>query len=176
MIKMHRIILLALALTGILFGQNKSFEKFESLLGSWSGNGVGFGNEKSIIHSEFKSIMNGIYIEIINDSKFTPTEKKSDGEHHIDKGIISFDKIRELIVFRQFNIEGYVNQYILNDSLSNDSTFVFETETIENFAPGGKARWMIEKISDNEIKTTFEVSFPGKEYTCLGTNYLRKEE
>jgi len=64
----------------------------------------------------------------------------------------------------------------LNDSLSNDSTFVFETETIENFAPGGKARWMIEKISDKEIKTTFEVSFPGKNYICLGTNYLQKEE
>ncbi len=174
--KMHRIILLVLALTGISFGQNKSFEKFEFLLGKWSGNGEGFGNEKSIIHSEFKSIMNGTYIEIINDSKFAPTEKKPDGEHHIDKGIISFDKIRELIVFRQFNIEGYVNQYILNDSLSNDSTLIFETEIIENFVPGGKARWVIDKISANEIKTTFEVSFPGKDYTCLGTNYLRKEE
>ena len=174
--KLHRIILLALSLSCILFGQNNSFEKFEFILGSWSGNGVGFGNEKSIIHSEFKSIMNGTYIEIINDSKFTPTEKKPDGEHHIDKGLISFDKIRELIVFRQFNIEGYVNQYIMNDSLSNASAFVFETETIENFTPGGKARWMIEKISENEIKTTFEVSFPGKDYTCLGTNILRKEE
>ncbi len=120
--------------------------------------------------------MNGTYIEIINDSKFSPTEKKPDGEHHIDKGIISFDKIRELIVFRQFNIEGYVNQYILNDSLSNDSTLVFETEIIENFVPGGKTKWVIETISENEIKTTFEVSFPGKDYTCLGTNYLRKEE
>jgi len=78
-------------------------------MSKWSGTGVGFGDEKSIIHSDFKSIMNGTYIEIINDSKFTPTEKIPEGEHHIDKGIISFDKIRELIVLRQFNIEGYVN-------------------------------------------------------------------
>ena len=109
MLNIQRVVLFALLLTGILFGQNNPFEKFEFLLGSWSGNGVGFGNEKSIIHSEFKSIMNGIYIEIINDSKFTPTDKNPIGEHHIDKGIISFDKTRELYILRQFNIEGYVN-------------------------------------------------------------------
>jgi len=176
MLNVQRVVLFTLLLTGILFGQNNQFEKIEFLLGSWSGNGVGFGNEKSVIHSEFKSIMHGTYIEFINDSKFTPTEKNPGGDHHIDKGIISFDKIRELIVLRQFNIEGYVNQYILNDSLSSDSTFVFETEIIENFTPGGKGKWVIEKISENEIKTTIEVSFPRKDYTCLGTNYLKKEE
>jgi len=167
LINLQRILLLVLLLTGVLFGQNKSFEKFDFLMGKWSGNGVGSGNEKSIIHSEFKSIINGTYIEIINDSKFTPTDKNPDGEHHIDKGIISFVKSRKLHVLRQFNIEGYVNQYILNDSLSNDSTLVFETEIIENFVPGGKTRWVLEKNSDIEIKTTFEVSFPGKEYIVL---------
>ena len=160
----------------IIFGQNDSFKKFDFLLGKWSGHGSGSGNERSIIHSEFKSIFNETYIEIINDSKFSPTDKNPDGEHHIDKGIISFDKNRGLYVYRQFNIEGYVNQYILIDSLSNDSTFIFETEIIESFVPGGKTKWLIEKISDNEIKTTFEVSFPGNEYICVGTNYLKKEE
>jgi len=160
---------------GNVYGQNNVFEQFDYLLGKWSGKGSGFGNETSKIESEFKSIMKGKYIEVSNDSKFKSTEKNPEGEHHMDKGIISFDKIRTRIVFRQFNIEGYVNQYTLNDSLSSDTVLVFETETIENFMPGGKAKWTIKKIAENQIETIFEVSFPGKEYTCYGRNKLTKQ-
>ena len=67
-----------------------------------------------------------------------------------------------------------VNQYVLNDSLSNETKFVFETEEIENFVPGGKARWTINKIQDNQIETIFDVSFPGEEYACFGTNKQTK--
>ena len=63
----------------------------------------------------------------------------------MDKGFISFDATRNLIVFRQFNIEGYVNRYVLDDSLSNELQLVFVTEAIENFMPGGEARWTIKK-------------------------------
>lgn len=41
---------------------------------------------------------------------------------------------------------------------------------------GDRARWTIKKISENEIETTFEVSFPGKEYTCFGINDLMRME
>ena len=101
---------------------------------------------------------------------------KPDGEHHIDKGLISFDENRKLIVYRQFHIEGYINQYVLNDSLSNDTVLVFETETIESFVPGGKARWTIKKIANDQIETIFDVSFPGEEYACYGTNVLRRKK
>ena len=84
--------------------------------------------------------MDGKYIQIKNDSKFEPTESRPEGENHIDWGIVSFDKQRNKIIFRQFNIEGYVNQYVLNDSLSNESKLIFETEIIENFVEGGSAR------------------------------------
>jgi hypothetical protein len=168
------LIFVLVMICGIAFGQNKNFEKLEFLLGRWAGTGTGFGNETSKIESEFKSIMNGKYIEVWNDSKFKPTEKKPEGEHHIDRGMISFDKMRQVIVFRQFNIEGYVNQYVLNDSLSSDTLLVFETEEIENFVPGGRAKWTIKKVTDNRIETIFEVLFPGKEYTCYGQNVLTK--
>ena len=112
---------------------------------------------------------------MINDSKFEPTDKKPEGEHHIDKGFISFDKQRKCIVYRQFNIEGFVNQYVLNDSLSIENTLIFETETIENFMPGGSARWTIKKADNNTIETIFEVSFPGGEFTCFGENSLTRK-
>jgi hypothetical protein len=62
-----------------------------------------------------------------------------------------------------------------NDSLSTESNLMFETEIIENFVEGGRARWTIKKISDYEIDTIFDVSFPGKEFACFGTNKLTKK-
>ena len=62
--------------------------------------------------------MNNTYLKIENHSEFKPTESKPEGEIHEDWGIVSFDQARGLYVYRQFNNEGYVNQYILNDSLS----------------------------------------------------------
>lgn len=155
-------------------GQTNNFEQLDFLLGEWTGTGRGFGNDTSTIESVFSLIMGGKYIEVQNESRFSPTERNPEGEHHIDKGFISYDKSRKAIVFRQFNNEGYVNQYLLNDTLSSDSVLVFDTEVIENFMPGGKARWTIVKKSDKRIVTTFEVSFPGKRFTCFGTNWLNK--
>lgn len=156
--------------------QDDPFGQFEFLFGSWSGEGKALGIDSSTIKASYQLAMNDAYIEVAHDSQFVPTADKPKGEHHIDKGFISYDKIRDTYVFRQFNIEGYVNQYILVDSLSDDKKWVFETEIIENFVPGGKTRWTLVKISDLEIETIFDVSFPGKEYACFGTNRMRKVE
>ena len=167
---------LALVLvSGLIFGQAGPLEKTGFLLGEWHGTGSGFGNQGSTIESSFQWVMDGKYLEVINESWFGPSENNPEGEHHIDKGFISFDKNRNSIVYRQFNKEGFINQYLLNDSLSNDSMLVFETEVIENFMPGGKARWTIRKISHEQIETIFDVSFPDKGYTCFGTNNLHKK-
>lgn len=172
-----------LELTIVLFllcttanSQTEPFDRLNFLIGEWSGSGSGFGNEKSKIESSFTLTMDSKYIEVINDSKFDPTPNNPKGEHHIDKGFISFDGSRKLIVFRQFNVEGYINQYILVDSLSSDKELVFVTESIENFVPGGKAKWTIKKISDSRIETVFDVYFPNRGYTCMGTNFLIKKE
>ncbi len=160
----------------LLFGQENPLKRISFIIGNWSGTGSGFGNEASVIESKFQYIMDKKYIEIVNESRFEPTDKKPEGEHHIDKGFISFDKMRKVIVFRQFNNEGYVNQYVLNDSLSTETILIFETENIENFMPGGKARWTIKSISDDQIETVFDVYFPGKDYTCFGINNLMKNK
>lgn len=166
-------VLLALILS---HGQTNRFERLSFILGEWSGTGSGFGNKTSVIESSFQLVMEGKYIEVINDSRVEPTETKPDSKHHIDKGFISFDKNRNSIIFRQFNVEGYINQYLLVDSLSNESLLVFETEMIENFEPERKARWTIKKLSESQIETTFDVLFPDNENTCIGTNILQKKD
>jgi len=175
---MKKYLFLLISLFTVIFfsnAQDNNFTRIDFILGNWSGTGSGFGNEKSKINSSFQLVMEGKYIEVINESQFEPTTEKPEGEHHIDKGFISFDKVWNVFVFRQFNNEGYINRYILNDSLSNNTTLVFETEEIENFVPGGKARWTIKKVSDIEMETTFDVSFPNRDYACFGTNNLVKE-
>ena len=161
-------------ISSITIGQNNSFIKLDFIIGKWTGTGSGFGNGKSKISSSFSFIMSQKYIEVQNEAQFEPTENKPKGDYHIDKGFISFDTGRKAIVFRQFNNEGFINQYVLNEELSTNELLVFETETIESFVPGGKARWTIKKISENEIETIFDVYFPNKGFSCFGTNKLKK--
>ena len=82
---------------------------------------------------------------------------------------------RDAFIFRQFNIESYVNQYVLNEDYSTDTSFVFESELIENFAEGGKTKWTILVHSPDHRETIFDVSFPDSEYACFGTNHLWKK-
>ncbi len=89
------------------------FSPFASLLGNWQGEGSGFGGQTSKITSSFDLVMGDMYIEVKNDSKFAPTDKNPKGENHSDRGFISFDKQKKAFFYRQFNIEGYVNEYIL---------------------------------------------------------------
>ena len=52
---------------------------------------------------------------------------------------MSFDSVRKRIVFRQFHVEGFVNQYAL-DATSLPDRLVFVSETIENIPAGFRAR------------------------------------
>lgn len=152
--------------------QKNQFDRISFLFGEWEGTGSGFGNNRSKITASYRPVMNGVYIDVKHDSRFEPTAENPLGEHHTDQGFISLDKARQVFVFRQFNNEGYINQYVLVDSLSSEEMLVFQTENIENFVPGGSAKWTIEKKSDAEIETNFYVSFPGREAKCFGTNKM----
>jgi hypothetical protein len=178
----NTIMKLMTTLIGILFlsgvavdAQDMLEKKFDAVLGEWQGTGEGFSGGRSKIKSSFKLVMEGQYLEVLNNSEFDPTEQHPEGENHIDRGYISYDKNRSKFIYRQFNIEGYVNQYVLNEEYSNDSTFIFETETIENFIPDGKARLTIHIQGSDNIETIFDVYFPGEDYTCYGTNHLSRE-
>lgn len=175
MAKMISFLMIKILFVISINAQTDPFDRLNFLLGHWSGSGSGFGNKESKIESHFLLTMDNNYIDVMNDSKFDPTTDNPEGEHHIDKGFISYDVSRKLIVFRQFNIEGYINQYILVDSLSNDNEIVFMTESIENFLPGGHAKWTIKKKSPNQIETVFDVFFPDRGYSCLGTNILTRK-
>lgn len=172
--KIIPLVIVAFLLSTQCYCQDKKFSIFNKIIGEWHGEGSGFGNNNSRIESSFTYVMDSMYIKVINESWFEPTEKNPEGEHHVDWGIISYDKSRDKIVFRQFHIEGFVNQYILNETSSSEGNLLFESESIENL-PNGKARWNIFIKNENAFESIFDVAFDGENYTCFGINKLNRK-
>ena len=168
------LIFLVIISTVNTFSQENSLKDLQFIIGNWSGSGQGFSNSALTIKASYHFVMDNKYIEVKHESFFKPTEKNEKGEHHVDIGFISFDTSINNFIYRQFNNEGYMNQYVLKEELTTNMKLIFETEIIENFMAGGKARFTINKIAENEIETIFDVSFPNKEYSCFGTNNLKK--
>lgn len=176
-IKLYFLLIVINFLTPVLVhSQNTNFKNLDVLIGSWEGNGSGFSGGTSTITSFFKYALDQKYIYTENKSSFPPSEENVKGDEHQDWGMISYDKGKKAHIYRQFHNEGYVIQYILNDSLSSENTFVFESFSIDNFVPSGKARFTILVKNENKIETIFDISFPGKEFACFGKNTLVRKE
>jgi hypothetical protein len=170
------LLLITFLLPNLLFSQNTNFQNLEVLIGSWKGNGSGFSGGTSTITTSFAYALDQKYIYTKNQSSFPPSEENAKGDEHQDWGMISYHKGKKAIIYRQFHNEGYVIEYALNDSLSSDNTFVFESFSIDNFVPGGRARFTILMKAKNVIETIFDISFPGKEFACFGKNTLVRKE
>jgi hypothetical protein len=77
-----------------------------------------------------------------------------------DIGIFSFDSARKRVVFRQFHIEGFVNQYALDPS-STVERVVFTAESIENIPAGVRARETYVFSGSEQVEEIFEIAEPG---------------
>lgn len=143
-------------------GQDSIWTPFKFFIGSWNGKGEGDPG-KGNYERTYQFIFNNKFIEINSKSTYPPTNKSPQGEVHKDIGYISYDKIRKTFVLRQFHIEGFVNQFIL-DSISTDGkTIVFTSEAIENIPTGWRAKEMYQ-IHDGEFIETFELAPPDKDF------------
>jgi hypothetical protein len=150
------------------------WQPMEFLIGSWIGDetgkaGIGKGNRS------YQFIMNKKYIKMENISRFEPQEKNPEGETHKDMTIFSKDKIRNLIVARQFNIEGYVNTFVLDTLNSDNRKLIFVTESTENSPPGFKARLTYKIISKDEFTEIFELAPSGKDFEIWLRNFWRRD-
>lgn len=143
--------------------QDSIWRPLEFIEGNWKGTG---GGEPGIGQYErsYQFMFNKKYIAVKNKSSYPPSKDHPKGEVHEDIGYISYDKVRQTFVLRQFHVEGFVNQYKL-DSVSSDSKrLVFTSEAIENIPAGWRAKETYHVITDNEFSETFELAPPGKEF------------
>ncbi len=176
---MKKFIVALLLLPCFLFAQEDQkeniWEPFEVVVGQWEGTGKGKSGE-SMVETEFDFILNKNFLQVKNKAVFDPQEANPSGEVHEDLGFISYDGNRKKFIFRQFHVEGFVNQYVL-DSLSPDrNTFVFISESIENISPGWRARVVYKITDENEIRVLFDLAAPDKEFGCYSENQLRRKK
>jgi len=165
-------------LPGVLLAQeNKkqdTWEPFRFFIGSWEGTGEGKSGV-SKIETEFGFVLNKKFLQMTNRAVFEPQDENPKGEVHEDIGLISYDSNRGKFVLRQFHVEGFVNQYVL-DSLSSDGkTIVFITESIENIPSGWRARLTYKIENDNEFSTIFELAAPQKDFEGCSANRLKRK-
>jgi len=145
------------------------------LLGKWEGASTGQSGAGKT-EREYKFTLNNRFIHVSSRSVYPPQEKNAKGETHEEVGFISFDKAAKKLIIRQFHVEGFVNQYVMERSSEGGQIFSFVTFAIENITPGWRARETYRIISDDEFIETFALAEPGKDFvTYTETRFRRKK-
>lgn len=168
------IIVLVLWLCSLASGQSKPdvWQPFKFFVGTWEGVGSGeSGNSK--IQREYRFALNNKFLQVRSKSTYDPQPKNPKGEVHEEWGMMSFDNIRKQFVFRQFHVEGFVNQYVMTSS--DGKTIVFTSESIENIPAGYRARETYKIINENEFEEVFEIAPPGKDFAVYSRGHLKRK-
>jgi hypothetical protein len=175
---MRKLVLLLLLVPSFLFGQTSRKDSIwlplKPFIGEWSGEGGG-GPGQGKYERSYQSVLNKNFIEIRNKSTFQPTDKNPKGEVHEDLGYFSYDKGLKKFKLRQYHIEGFVNEYVLDSISPNKKTLVFLTYEIENIPKGFKAKETYRILSENEIEETFELAEPGKPFEIYSKVLLKRK-
>lgn len=152
-----------------------AWEPLKFFVGTWEGTGKGKpGTSK--IEREYQFVLNGKYLNVRSRSVYDPQPTNLKGETHEEWGMISFDKSRKQFVFRQFHVEGFVNQYVTTSVSSDNKAIVFTSEGIENIPPGWRARETYRIISPDEFVETFELAGPGKDFEIYSEGRLIRKK
>lgn len=164
---MRKLLLLLLISPTLVVGQMTKKEStwlpLLPFIGQWTGEGGGEPG-KGTYERCYQFILNKNFIEIKNKSTYPPTDKNPKGEVHEDIGYFSYDKTLKKFKLRQFHIESFVNEFVL-DSISPDKkTLVFVTVSIENIQKGYMAKETYRLLNENEIEETFEIAEPDKHF------------
>jgi hypothetical protein len=148
------------------------FERVSFLVGRWEGTSEGQPG-KGTVRREYERALDGRFIRVRNRSEYPPQEKNPKGEVHEDEGFISFDRSRKKLVFRQFHVEGFVNQYV-EDGESSAVRIVFTTESIENIPAGWRARESYVLQGADEFEEIFELAESGKPFEVYSRTRLKR--
>ena len=175
---LRRLLLVLILIPVVLWAQESTkqdvWEPLKFFVGKWEGEGDGRpGVSKA--EREYQFVLQDKFLEVRNKSVYEPQESNPKGEVHEDWGFFSYDANRKKFVLRQFFVEGYVNQYVL-DSLSSDGkTFIFVTESIENILSGWRARETYRILNENEFTEIFELAAPDKDFEVYIENHFKRK-
>jgi hypothetical protein len=145
------------------------------LIGQWEGDVQGEpGMGKA--EREYAFILSNRFIRVLNKSTYPPQEKNPKGETHEDIGFFSYDKVAMKLMLRQFHIEGFVNQFVLEKISDDGATFVFGSTAIENVAPGWRARETYQVLNENEFIEIFAMAQPNRDFANYSETRFRRKK
>ena len=75
---------------------------------------------------------------------------------------------------RQFHAEDIINTYTLDSSKAADGIYEFESEAIENFGVGWKAKEVYKILNEDEFIEVFYLAPPDKEYSEYVRNTFKR--
>lgn len=168
-------LLLCVAATGILGAQPAApapLAPLDWLIGRWHGTQEGQPG-KGTVEREYSGALRSRFIEARNRSVYPPQEKNPKGEEHEDRGFFSADRARKQILFRQFHVEGFVIQYVLQP-VERPGRFVFVSEAIENVPSGFTARETYTLLGADEFEEVFELAESGKDFEVYSRSRLKR--
>lgn len=143
------------------------------LVGHWQGTAEGEPGHGTVART-YDFVLKGRFIQERNTSTYPPQEKNKKGEVHEHMSFLSHDRIRKILVLRQFHTEGFVNQFAINTEVSTASKLIFESERFENLDNRFRARETYEILGPNEFTETFEIAEPGKDFETYSKNHFRR--
>ncbi len=175
---MRKLFFIVALIPVVLFAQETKKEDiwtpFRYFVGKWEGTGKGKSGD-SKLQAEAKFVLNERYLELTGKLTFIPQDKSKKGEVYEDFSYLSYDRIRNKYVLRQFSAPGFVTQYVLDTLPPDGRTFVFLSEAMENLPPGFKARATYYILTKNEFRQTFELAAPGKDYELISESNIRRK-
>jgi hypothetical protein len=151
------------------------FALLRAFEGRWRGEGNGQPG-KSTVERTYEFVLRDRYLNVRNASLYLPQGKNPKGEKHEDWGMFSYDATRKKLVLRQFHVEGFVNQYVLDRASADGKELVFVSEAIENIPAGYRARETYRFTSPEVFEETFELAKPGKEFEVYVKTEFKKEK
>lgn len=174
------VLLLAGSAVGVASSQQPSaaapvdvWAPFRVFVGTWKGAGEGSPGAGTGVQT-WAFILRGTYLQVQNKTTIAPSDKNPKGEVHEDMGVFSYDKTRQKYVLRQFHVEGFVNQYVLESLPAEGQPFVFVSESIENIPAGFRARLTYRFLDADTYEQTFDLAPPGQEFTCYSKGLMKR--
>ena len=169
------VLLLLPAFGGQTVPRTDVWEPLRYFVGKWQGSGNGQPGV-SKIEREYRLVLKDKFLHVQNRSTYDPQPRNPKGEIHEDWGMISFDKNRKQFVFRQFHVEGFVNQYVTSSTGADGKEIVFTSEGIENIPNGWRARETYKILNADEFIEVFELAAPGKDFEIYSEGRFQRKK
>lgn len=146
------------------------------LVGVWEGSGKSDSGDSNV-EREYKFALNDKFLQQAQRSTYAPKAKDPKAQVHEDVGFFSYDKARKQFVFRQFNSEGFVVQFVVTSISDDGKSIVLDSEINENIPKDMRSRVTYKILNDNDFTETYDIAEPGKDFvTYFAKHFKRKKQ